>query len=65
MSGAGVVRGMPLRFSLGLSDQDGILKGDNFERKTASINFKPTAWDGNLKMSFNTLYSFTEKYFRQ
>ena len=63
ISGAGVVSGMPLRFSLGLSDHDGILKGDNFERKTASINFKPTAWGGNLKMSFNTLYSFTRNTF--
>lgn len=63
LSATGQLANMPIRFSLGYSDHDGILKGDNFDRKTASINFKPEAFGGDLKMSFNTLYSFTKNTF--
>ncbi|MAH20922.1 MAG: SusC/RagA family TonB-linked outer membrane protein [Flavobacteriaceae bacterium] len=63
LSLTGQIIEMPVRLSLGLSDHDGILLGDNFERKTASINFKPTAFNGDLKMSFNTLYSLTSNTF--
>ena len=63
LSGIGELGNIPMRFSLGLSNHDGILVGDNFERKTASINLKPSALNGNLKMSFNTLYSFTNNSF--
>ena len=63
LSATGQIANIPIRFSLGYSDHDGILKGDNFDRKTASINFKPEAFGGDLKMSFNTLYSFTNNTF--
>ena len=63
LSATGELANIPLRLSLGYSDHDGILKGDNFDRKTASINFKPEAFGGDLKMSFNALYSNTNNTF--
>ena len=63
LSATGQLANIPLRLSLGYSDHDGILKGDNFDRKTASINFKPEAFGGDLKMSFNALYSNTNNTF--
>ena len=61
MSASGQFNGMPLRLSLGVSDHDGILSGDNIERKTASFNFRPES--GKLKMSFNSLISITDNVF--
>ena len=61
MSASGQLNGMPLRLSLGVSDHDGILSGDNIERKTASFNFRPES--GKLKMSFNSLISITDNVF--
>ena len=61
MSASGQLIGMPLRLSLGVSDHDGILSGDNIERKTASFNFRPES--GKLKMSFNSLISITDNVF--
>jgi TonB-linked SusC/RagA family outer membrane protein len=38
---SGGVLGMPLRASIGFTDQNGILMGDNFNRITGSLNISP------------------------
>ncbi|WP_010136928.1 SusC/RagA family TonB-linked outer membrane protein [Ochrovirga pacifica] len=62
-SARGSVLNMPLRVSLGYSDQDGILKTDNFKRTTASVNVMPSFLDDHLKVELNTRGSFTENTF--
>ena len=54
---------MPVRASLGYSDQDGILKNDNFTRTTAAINLKPSFFDGHLKFELNGRGMYNENTF--
>ncbi|HIO27374.1 MAG TPA: SusC/RagA family TonB-linked outer membrane protein, partial [Flavobacteriaceae bacterium] len=54
---------MPMRASLGYSDQDGILENDNFTRTTASINLKPSFMDGHLKFELNGRGMYNENTF--
>ena len=44
---------MPFRASLGYTDQDGILMGDNFNRMTGSFNIAPSLLDGDLRANVN------------
>ncbi len=52
-SGVGNVLNIPIRFSLGHSDQDGILKTDNFKRTTASLSINPSLLKEHLKFEIN------------
>lgn len=54
---------MPVRASIGYTDQDGILKGDNFTRSTASINLRPSFLDGQLQVELNGRGMYTENNF--
>ncbi|QYA27205.1 TonB-dependent receptor [Gramella sp. MT6] len=54
---------MPVRASLGYTDQDGILRGDNFTRTTASVNLKPTFLDSHLTVELNARGMYTENTF--
>jgi len=63
ISGVGTVLGVPLRSSISYSNQDGILKKDNFERTTASLNLSPSLLDDHLKMEFNTRAMYIENTF--
>lgn len=54
---------MPVRASIGYTDQDGILKGDNFSRTTASVNIRPMLLDGHLKIELNGRGSYAENSF--
>ncbi len=54
---------MPVRASVGYTDQDGILKGDNFTRSTASVNLRPSFLDGQLKVELNGRGMYTENSF--
>ena len=54
---------MPVRASLGYTDQDGILRGDNFTRTTASINLKPSFLDRHLTVELNGRGMYTENTF--
>lgn len=54
---------MPVRASLGYTDQDGILKGDNFTRSTASINLRPSFLDGQFQVELNGRGMYTENDF--
>jgi TonB-linked SusC/RagA family outer membrane protein len=62
-SALGSAYGVPMRASLGYSDHDGTLKGDNFKRTTASINLTPTLLDDNLKIELNARGMYTENKF--
>jgi TonB-dependent starch-binding outer membrane protein SusC len=55
--------GVPMRASLGYSDHDGTLKGDNFKRTTASVNLTPTLLDDHLKIELNARGMYTENTF--
>ncbi len=60
---SGGVLGMPFRASLGYTDQNGILMGDNFNRLTGSLNISPTFLDGDLRVNLNARYVKTENDF--
>ncbi|MGY6649078.1 SusC/RagA family TonB-linked outer membrane protein [Wenyingzhuangia sp. IMCC45574] len=62
-SARGSVLNTPLRVSLGYSDQDGVLKSDNFKRTTASVNVMPSFLDDHLKVELNGRGSFTQNTF--
>ncbi|GGF65869.1 SusC/RagA family TonB-linked outer membrane protein [Wenyingzhuangia marina] len=53
----------PMRFSVGYSDQDGILKTDNFKRTTASLNLSPSFFEDHLKIEINGRGNYTENFF--
>jgi len=54
---------MPARFSLSNTNQDGILKGDNINRTTASFNLSPAFLDNHLKFDINARGSYIENQF--
>ncbi|MDT0649917.1 SusC/RagA family TonB-linked outer membrane protein [Autumnicola edwardsiae] len=54
---------MPVRASLGYTDRNGILRGDNFSRTTASVNLRPNLLDGHLRIELNGRGMYTENTF--
>ncbi|WP_311196040.1 SusC/RagA family TonB-linked outer membrane protein [Antarcticibacterium sp. 1MA-6-2] len=54
---------MPMRASIGYTNRDGILRGDNFSRTTASINLRPNFLDGSLRVELNGRGMYTENTF--
>ncbi len=62
-SALGSAFGVPMRASLGYSDHDGTLKGDNFKRTTASLNLTPSLLDDHLKIELNARGMYTENTF--
>ena len=63
ISGTGNLLGIPMRASVGHSNQDGILKGDNFERTTASLSFRPSLLDDHFKVELNARGMYIENVF--
>ncbi len=64
---SGGVKNMPYRFTLGYTDQEGILKTSDFERYTAGMNLNPSFLQEHLKfnlsakfMHANTRYANTD-----
>ena len=53
----------PFRASLGYTDQDGILMGDNFNRMTGSFNIAPSLLDGDLRANVNVRFVRSENDF--
>jgi iron complex outermembrane receptor protein len=49
----GGTKNMPYRFSLGYTDQNGIIKTSNMQRVTASLNLSPTFLDKHLSFNLN------------
>ena len=62
-SALGSAWGVPMRVSVGYSDQSGILDRDNFKRTTASLSFTPTLLDDHLKIELNARGMYTENTF--
>ncbi|MFI2744553.1 SusC/RagA family TonB-linked outer membrane protein [Zhouia sp. PK063] len=58
-----IAKFMPFRASVGYSNQDGILKRDNFQRTTASLNLRPYLFDNHLKIELNGRGMYTENVF--
>jgi len=54
---------MPSRFSVSNTDQNGILKGDNINRTTASVALAPSFFDNHLKFDINARGSYIENKF--
>ncbi|MBQ6033164.1 MAG: SusC/RagA family TonB-linked outer membrane protein, partial [Prevotella sp.] len=47
----GGIKNMPYRFSLGYTDQNGILKTSNYQRTTASVTLNPSFFEDHLKFN--------------
>jgi len=62
-SALGSLYGVPMRASVGYSNHDGILKRDNFERTTLSLNLKPSFLDDKLTVELNARGMYTENRF--
>jgi len=62
-SAIGNAFGVPLRASVGHSDHDGILVGDNLQRTTGSISLTPSLLDDHLKVQLNARAVYTENTF--
>ncbi|WP_179347902.1 SusC/RagA family TonB-linked outer membrane protein [Winogradskyella pacifica] len=62
-SALGSAFGVPMRVSLGHSDHDGNLIGDNFQRTTASLNLSPKFFDDHLKFDISARGNYTENTF--
>ncbi|MCL7753263.1 SusC/RagA family TonB-linked outer membrane protein [Polaribacter sp. Z022] len=62
-SALGNLYGVPMRASIGYSEHEGILKGDNLARTTASFNLSPKFFNEHLKIDFNVKGMYTENQF--
>ncbi len=63
LSARGALWGIPLRTSVGYSDHNGILRGDKFQRTTASLNLTPSLLDNHLSLELNARGAYTENTF--
>ncbi len=62
-SASGSLFNVPTRFSMGYTNQDGILKTDAFERTTAALNLHPSIFDDHLTVDINARGMYTENHF--
>jgi iron complex outermembrane receptor protein len=53
ISVTGGLKNMPYRFSVGYTNQNGIIKTSNFERYTGAFNLSPSFFDDHLKINLN------------
>jgi iron complex outermembrane receptor protein len=60
---SGGVGNFPYRVSLGYSDKNGILKTDNFNRLTGSLNVTPGFFDNKLQVKLNAKAMKTQNHF--
>ena len=55
----GGLKKMPYRFSVGYTDQNGILKTSNFQRTTTSVTLNPSLLDDHLKFNINGKFMYS------
>ena len=55
--------GVPVRVSVGRSDYEGILSGDEFFRNTASLNLSPSFLENSLRLNLSARVQQTENDF--
>ena len=53
LSLSGAVKNFPYRFSVGYTDQNGILQNTDMQRVTATLNLNPTFFKDDLKVNLN------------
>lgn len=53
ISVTGGFKNLPYRFSVGYTNQNGIIKTSNFERYTGSFSLNPSLFDDHLKINLN------------
>ena len=53
ISMVGGTKNMPYRFSLGYTDQNGVIKTSNMQRVTAALNLSPSFLDNHLSFNLN------------
>ncbi|MFA5326474.1 MAG: TonB-dependent receptor [Prolixibacteraceae bacterium] len=63
LSFSGRMLKMPYRLSLGYTDQNGILKTTNMDRKTVLANLSPSFFKDHLKLNINNKFSFIKNNF--
>ncbi len=63
LSVSGGVKNIPYRVSLGYSDMNGILKTDNFNRLTGSVNLTPGFFDNYLQVKLHAKAMKTQNHF--
>lgn len=62
---SGGIKGLPYRLSVGYLNQDGIIKTNNIERTTVSLNLNPKFFDKHLEISFNLKGTYVENRFKE
>jgi iron complex outermembrane receptor protein len=63
LSLTGSVSILPYRFSVGYSNQNGILKGDNFSRFTGALSLNPSLLDDHLSVDLNVKGVYAKNVF--
>ncbi len=63
LSLSGGVSWLPYRLSLGYLNQNGILKRDNLQRTSVSLNLSPAYLDGMLRIDANAKFAHTNSFF--
>lgn len=58
LSVSGSCKWLPYRLSLGQTNQQGILKTDQYNRTTATLSLTPSFFNHHLKVAFNSFVSF-------
>jgi iron complex outermembrane receptor protein len=58
LSVSGSCKWLPYRLSLGQTNQQGILKTDQYDRTTATLSLTPSFFNNHLKVAFNSFVSF-------
>ncbi|HEY4788154.1 MAG TPA: TonB-dependent receptor [Bacteroidales bacterium] len=59
LSLTGSYKTLPYRFSIGHTDNNGIMKNTGFKRETGSINLNPSFLNNSLKVNFNVKGEYT------
>lgn len=55
----GGYKNMPYRFSVGYTDQNGILKTSNYQRTTTSLTLNPSFFEDHLKFNINGKFMYS------
>ena len=62
-SGRGAAKHMPYQFSLGYTDQNGIINTDNFKRVTAGFALDPMFLKDHLTVNLNARFGYVKNHF--
>jgi TonB-linked SusC/RagA family outer membrane protein len=60
LSATGALAGIPFRASVGYSNQNGILKTDNFQRTSGALSLNPKFFENALSVQVNVRYANTQ-----